>query len=644
MTQSKKSRSVGAQETTQPADCRQNSGDDLLSQCLTSKDGVMQLNIPRHVIPDFLAQANTAVNTGRIRQASELLNDHNIEIACRMAAKNPSYADVIYLLLGVISQKVERLKDALKWYERILEHQQNALVVNEIATVYQTIGRYSKVVEYRKKAMEIEPGNIGIWARLAVDMMVLGKTEEGIELMRRALEKNPANSSLHSTLLWHMHYLPDQDPQMLFEEHKRWGQMHTPLSMAKTSHENDPDPDRRLRIGYLCPDFRAHSTAYTFGPFLDGHNREVVEVYGYGNVAKPDKVTEQLKRQFDHYRSVYGMDDKALVNLIEQDKIDILVEIGGLVANNRLVAMAYKPAPIQVDYGGINTSGMEQMDYRLTDSLLAPPYSQKFYVEELVYLPGGLYCYKPPDFAPPLATLPAERNGYVTFGSFNGSLKANPYIISIWAEVLKANDNSRFLMKIGGGHDQLLSEYYFGLFEQLGIDRERVEIHNWKLPVQHLQLYGQVDIVLDTYPVNGAMTTLEGLWMGVPIISLVDKYNSLSRTGLTILSRIGMEFFAVSTPGEYIAKATALAQNLPSLAKIRASMRQRMACSTLMDAKTFARGLEDAYRKMWHRWCRSQGVDVPDEESDDGTEACGISAELCTQDLTEATTDTLEEM
>ena len=601
----------------------------------------MQLNIRRHVIPNFLVKANMAANTGRMRQASELLNDHNIKIACRMAAENPSHADAIYLLLGVISQKVERLKDALKWYEKILEHQQNALVANAIATIYQTIGRYSKVVEYRKKAMEIEPNNIEIWSSFAVDMMVLGRTEEGIELMRRGLEKNPADSSLHSTLLWYLHYLPDQDPQELFEEHKRWGRMHTPPSMARTSHENGPDPDRRLRIGYLCPDFRSHSTAYTFEQFLDGHNREVIEVHGYGNVAEPDKVTERLKHQFDHYRHVYGTSDEALVSLIVQDKIDILVEIGGRVANNRLVAMAYKPSPIQVDCGGINTSGMEQIDYRLTDSLLTPPHSQEFFTEELVYLPGGLYCFKPPDFAPPVAGLPAERNGYVTFGSFNGTLKTNAYIVSIWAEVLKANENSHFIMKIGGGNDKLLSEYHFDMFERFGVSRERVEIHNWKLPVEHLQLYGEVDIVLDTYPVNGAMTMLEGLWMGVPAISLVGKQGFLSRMGLSILSRIGLEFFAVSSPAEFVAKATALAQNLPALAKIRASMRQRIECSPLRDAKAFARGLEDAYRMMWRRWCRSQGVDVPQEDPAAEDNICAGTVETTAKRTTETTTDAL---
>ncbi|MHC4495763.1 MAG: O-linked N-acetylglucosamine transferase family protein, partial [Planctomycetota bacterium] len=385
--------------TIRPANHGEAPGSTLLSQCLTSEGGHIQLNIPGHVLPDFLIEANTAVNNKQLPRAGELLNADNIEIACRMAAKNPSHGDVIYLMLGKISQRIGRLKDALKWYDRILQHQQNALIANEIANIYQIMGRYSKVVEFRMKAMEIEPENIGIWSNFAVDLMVLGRAREGIELLRRALEKNPTNSSMHSNLLWYMNYLPDQDPQILLEEHLRWAQMHAPPSMARTSHPNDPNSDRRLRVGYLCPDFRLHPTASTFNQFLDGHDREVVEVYGYGNVAKPDEVTEQLKQKFDRYRSVYGLDDRSLVDLIAKDKIDILVGIGGRVANNRLMAMAYKPAPIQVDYGGTNTSGMEQIDYRLTDSLLTPPRLQKFFVEDLVYLPGGLYCFKPPDFA-----------------------------------------------------------------------------------------------------------------------------------------------------------------------------------------------------------------------------------------------------
>lgn len=596
-----------------PAEVQQVLGKSLLSRCLSSAGGNLSLNIPGQILPDFLVEANEAVNSKRLDRAAELLGDQNLETARLRAAERPAHANVIYLMLGIISQKLGRSTDALAWYEKILETERNALVANEMANIYQKIGRYAGVLEYRRKAMEAEPDNIGIWSNYAVDLIVLGEAGEGIELLRRAADRNPSNEALHSNVLWYTHYLPDHDPQALFEEHRRWGQIHTPPSMARGTHANDPDPDRRLRVGYLCPDFRSHPTADTFDQFLNGHNREIVEVYGYGNVAVPDKVTERLSNKFNHYRNVYGTSDEDLAALIEQDKIDILVEIGGRVANNRLMALARKPAPIQVDCGGINTTGMEQIDYRLTDSLLSPAGSEDLSVEDLVYLPGGLYCFSPPDHAPPVAPLPAERNRHITFGSFNGALKTNAFIVSIWAEVLRANEGSRFLMKIGGGNDRLLRNYYLDLFERSGIARERVEIHNWKSPVEHLRLYGEVDIVLDTYPVNGAMTMLEGLWMGVPPISLVGKHGFLSRTGLSILSRIGMEFFAASSPQEYVAKATALARNLPALAKIRATMRERMSSSPLLDTKLFARGLEDAYRKVWHRWCRSQGIHAEPE-------------------------------
>jgi predicted O-linked N-acetylglucosamine transferase (SPINDLY family) len=331
-------------------------------------------------------------------------------------------------------------------------------------------------------------------------------------------------------------------------------------------------------------------------------------VYGYGNVAKPDNFTARFKTKFDHYRNIRGVSDEKVAGLIEEDKIDILVEIGGHVGDNRLPVLAYKPAPVQVDYGGFNTTGMQAVDYRLTDNLADLPESQKFYTEELVYLPGGLTCYAPPDFAPSVTALPALRKAHITFGVFNNNMKINPYTMSLWAEILKANSNSRLLMKLAVGNDQGMKDKYLGRFEQLGINRERVEICGWKAPVEHLKLYGEIDIALDSYPYNGGVTTLEGLWMGVPIVSLVGSSGFLSRVGLSILSRVGLESFAVLTPTEYVEKAVSLAENLETLAEIRASMRERMTAGVLCDAKTFARSVEAAYRKMWHRWCQCRNV------------------------------------
>jgi len=598
----------------------------------------MELKIPRGILPDFIVKANDAVNRGHISEAMELLSDDNVSEASRMAEADQSHADIVFLMLALIFQKTQQLKEAEKWYKKILEHEQNALVLNELGCIYQSIGRLSEAMECRRKAVQIDPGNAGIFGNYAADLMLAGNMAEGIDLLRNALKADPKNTLIHSNLIWYLHYLPDQNPEMLFAEHTRWAREHAPASMARSSHNNAPEPDRKLRIGYVSPDFRKHSVAYNFEAFLSGRNREFAEVYGYGSVAVPDEMTERLKGQFDHYRNIFGLQDKQIARMVEQDGIDILVEIGGHTGNNRLGVLAYKPAPLQVDYGGLNTSGMEQIDYRLTDSLLDPPERDRFYLEESVCLPGGLFCYSPPDFAPPVEPLPALRNGCVTFGSFNGSLKANPYILSLWAQVLKANEQSRLLMKFPGAGDQQMQEMFVRRFEEFGISANRVKIVGWKPSVEHLKLYGQVDIVLDTYPFNGCITTLEGLWMGVPPVSLVGKNSLLSRSGLSILTRVGLEFFAASTPDEFVAKSTALSQNLPALAKIRASLRQRMSLSSLCDAKGYAASVEDAYRKMWYRWCRNQGVNTPDCEfnfnCDD--QCCETLGASCSSDSADA--------
>jgi predicted O-linked N-acetylglucosamine transferase (SPINDLY family) len=411
--------------------------------------------------------------------------------------------------------------------------------------------------------------------------MSVGQKGRGIEMLRQAVARAPERARIHSSYLANLHYMPDLNPEMLFAEHKRWGQIHAPAERARTSHRNNPDPDRKLRIGYISADFRTHSVAYNFMAFLDNRDPEKVEVYGYGNVVVPDTMTGLLKGKFDCYRSIHGIEDEEVVHIIEQDEIDILVEIGGHTTDNRLGVIAYKPAPIQVDYGGFNTSGMEQIDYRLTDSLLDPPELRRFYVEESVCLPSGLFCYRPPEFAPPVGPLPAKRNGFITFGSFSNGIKINTSILSLWAQVLKKTENSRLLLKFRGGDERYLQEHYLSHLERMGVSGDRITICGWKPPVDHLDLYNQVDIALDTYPFGGCMTTLEGLWMGVPEVSLVGENSLLSRTGLSILSRLDMDFFAASTPDEYVSKAVALAHKPDALAGIRGSLRQRMAASTL---------------------------------------------------------------
>ncbi len=537
-----------------------------------------------------------------------------VELLRQIVEKNPSRMDAVFELAKVL-EKSGRFDEAEKWYKKILFQQPYVQVYINLADMYSETGRPSQAIQHLKKAIGIEPENSKFWSKLAYLLIRTGKTQEGISLLRKVIEKEPGNRAVHSNFLGLLHYLPDIDTRMFFDEHKKWGLIHAPIALAKVSHENAPVPDRRLRIGYISPDFRTHVVMYFFESLLDAHAQQEVEVYGYGSVKSPDEVTERLKSKFNHYRNIYNITDEAAARVIEKDRIDILVDIAGHTRYNRLGVLAYRPAPIQVTcLGHPDTIGMQQIDYRFTDDLADLPQSQQFYIEELVSLPDGFLCYRPPDPAPPVETLPAERNGYITFGSFNNNRKIHPSIIALWAEILKSNADSRFILKFSAKADRDLEDHYLGIFEHFGVSRKKVQIYDTqKTFFKHLQLYNEVDIALDTYPYNGTTTTCEALWMGVPVISLVGEHH-VSRVGLSILTRVGLEFFAASTSEEYLAKAVALAEKPDAIAKIRASMRKRIADSVLCDKNKFTHNVETAYRKMWYRWCKNREGEIADNK------------------------------
>jgi predicted O-linked N-acetylglucosamine transferase (SPINDLY family) len=435
--------------------------------------------------------------------------------------------------------------------------------------------------------------------------MRLGYIDKAIALLRKTVEKLPDSNSMHSRLLLNMHYLPEVNHSSIFEESKRWAQRNLPQSLAKTSHRNTPDPERKLRIGYASPDFRTHSVSYFFEPLLDAHNRDIVEVYGYGNVVHYDSTTDRLKGKFDHYRNIRSLDNKAAAELIENDNIDILVDLAGHSAGSVVYTMAYKPAPIQVAWLGYpDTTGMSQIDYRLTDEIADPVEFKKFYSEELFYLPESFLCYSPGQMMPPVVQSPCLKRKSITFGSFNNSAKINSVVIEMWSRILKSTPDSSLLLKFKSGSDEEIRQIYLDRFAGHGISPDRIATSDWLPSRQHLELYGHVDIALDTFPYNGTTTTCQALLMGVPVITLAGDHH-ISRVGSSILTCLGLEFFIASTPDEYVAKAVALASNKEALDKIRSSMRTRMAVNPLCNKAKFAENIESAYRQMWRRWCQS---------------------------------------
>lgn len=572
----------------------------------------LQYDAWKETMPQWLKDANTAVEHGQLEEAARLLEEESVQ---KVLEEQPDSSKIfmmykVALLVCQIGQ-VQRAEDL---YHDILEISAHPAIYSELATICQHSGRLNEAVHYLGVALEKAPNEPMLWGNLGTTLMRLGQTEKSIELLRNTVKKRPDNNQAHSNLLLYMHYLPDVKRSSIFEESRRWANANLPARMAKTTHNNDPDPDRRLKIGYISPDFHEHSVTYFFEPLLDAHNRRNVEVYGYGNVMHYDDTTDRLKRKFDHYHNIRPLDDKEAAALIERDGVDILIDLAGHSGNSRIYAMAYKPAPIQVTWLGYpDTTGMSQIDYRLTDCIADPPGSQQFYTEELFCLPEGFLCYGPGEAMPPIADSPVQKKGSITFGSFNSSSKINPVIIELWSRILKSTPDSSLLLKFRSGGDDEIRDMFLRRFEKFGISPDRIATCGWVVSPGHLELYNQVDIALDTYPYNGTTTTCQALLMGVPVISLAGEHH-MSRVGLSILTRLGLEFFAASTPDEYVAKTAALAANPDALAKIRASMRTRMAVSPLCNKDKFAENIEQAYRKMWRRWCADQHSSKSEKE------------------------------
>jgi protein O-GlcNAc transferase len=560
----------------------------------------MNVVIADDAVPKFLMRAHELACIGQPEEALACLTEPNL----RQVQDQVGVAAQI--VLGQTWRMLGHLREAAECYERATAEYPDKIILAELAGLYRDVGRFSQALRCCERALLIQEEWPELKALYASCLMKMGQLRAGIEVMKGLVHAGLATAELHSQYLFHLHYIPEMDAKTVLRECRRWGALFAPRRLARTGHANAPDPCRRLRIGYLSADFRRHSVAYTFEALLDGRNPQDIEVYGYGSVARPDEVTERLAQKFDGYRDILKLDDKAVADLVERDKIDILVALAGHSTGHRLGVLAHKPAPIQVDSGSLGTTGMEQVDYRLTDRWLDPPNTQADYLEKFKYLPGGFVCYRPAPNAPAVARPPVLKNGYLTFGSFNNLLKVNDDTIGLWTRILRAVPDSRLLMKFHGSHDPILMQMIRDRFERNRISSDRLQFIGYcDSFAEHLQCFRTMDIALDTYPFNGCLTTLEGLWMGVPTLTL-NGTSYVAQVGRSIMTQLGLDVFTANTPDEFVAKAGTLAQQIPVLVKLRRSLRPCMQASTVCDPQRYARELETAFRHMWTTWCKLQ--------------------------------------
>lgn len=549
--------------------------------------------------------ALTHFNLGAIFRAQGRLDDaaQSFSEAVRL---DPSQM-AVYETLKAVLLELDRADEAAQCHLEMLKlYPVNADTMASKGSMLHILSRLEEAADCYRKALQLKPGNASLHDSLASALCEQGKYKEAIEHHRLALRLDPVNYRFHSNLLLTLQYSPDIDSAEIFAEHCGAAKAYAVVLSEGLIHANDRDPERRIRVGYVSSDFRMHSVAFFLEPLLVGHDFHQVEIFCYSGVSRPDAMTERMQGWAHHWRDIDGLQDEQVAAMARADGIDILVDLAGYTGGCRLGLFARKPAPVQASWlGYLDTSGLEAMDYHLTDAQVDPEGRDAFYVESLARLPGCFLCYKPLPDAPEVAVLPALEKGAVTFGSFNALPKVNENVVALWASVLRAVPRSQLFIKSSALTDGATSERYYGLFEAQGIGRDRVElIGHTATQTEHLDLYKRLDIALDTFPYNGATTTCEALWMGVPVLTLAGVRNA-SRMGVSLLNAVGMQDWIAETPEQYVTIATKMAADLPHLASLRAGLRERMAVSPLCDGKSFATKVEAAYRAMWRKYCAS---------------------------------------
>lgn len=470
---------------------------------------------------------------------------------------------------------------------------------NTLALAYEALHRKDEATQHYHEAVRLNPDFADAWSNLGTNLTEQGRIDEAITALRKSLEIRPLAPPIASNLLLTLTYSSTFPPEELAAEHTRWASTfasETPPSPAP----HDPRPDRRLKLGYISADFRSHTVAGFIEQLFRHHNREQVHLTAYANVARADATTEMLKSLADDWRPIAGVPDERVAEQIRNDHIDILIDLSGHTAGNRLLTLAHRPAPIQCTvFGYPNTTGLKAVDYRITDEVSDPPgMTESLYAEDLLRLPCLPWVYQPPGDAPDLTPLPGLDRSTITFGCLNNAAKISEACLQAWVRILKEIPSARLVLL--AGQSEAGAKRLTDLLTAAGVSGDRLQMV-FRLPrSEYYEAYQLFDLALDPFPYNGGVTTCDALWMGVPVLTLAGN-TYVSRQGAAILTHAGLgEFVAESVDG-LVALARTWAENRDVLAEIRAGLRDQLARSPVADGPAYVRHLEEALRRAWQK-------------------------------------------
>ena len=506
--------------------------------------------------------------------------------------------------LGTTLQELGKLEGAEKSYQQAILLRPDFVDAHyNLGITLQDLGKLKEAEKSYRQAILLKPDYAKAHNNLGNLLKQPGRLEEAFYSYNKAIEIKANYSDAYSNKNLCLNHSSLWSPLFIYKQHlefeKQFGKLENVSSHSLPLKKNNGE---RLRIGYVSADFRKHSVAFFFEPLLQNHSSNIVETFCYYNNPIVDATTKRLMVNCDHWRSIFGISNRNITNLIKKDKIDILVDLSGHTAGNSLLVFAQKPSPIQVTWLGYpNTTGLSAIDYRFTD-LIADPIGEAddLHSEKLLRLPHGFQCYQGNEKILVEKELPLMKCEHITFGSFNDVSKLTPEVIKIWSKILQAVPKSRLVLKFPKLDTN--TSYYQELFVNEGIAKERTEFYKRSPNIEeHLQLYKTIDIGLDPFPYNGATTTCEALWMGVPVITLLGDRH-VGRVGASILTNVDLTSFIAQDINSYIELAVEMSTKTEYLKKIRAGLRKRMQNAPLCDAVSFASDIETAYLDMWHKY------------------------------------------
>lgn len=550
--------------------------------------------------PDYALAYN---NLGRVLAQMGQRNEAKACFACAIQCK-PGYADPHHNL-GIELKGEGDLDGAVVAFLAAIEINPNfADAFCNLGSTYLLMQRVTEAAVAYRKAVDIQPGNSRHHTNVGGVMLKLGRHQDAIAAFNVALRLDPSDAFTRSALILATSYISSNAAE-LYALSAHWDHVHgVPLRGAINRHGNAPDPDRRLRVGYVSADFRNHAAVFWIEPLLAVLHHGDFEVVCYNNNARVDFVTERIKPLADAWIECATLSDEALAERIRRDGIDILVDLSSHTEGHRLLVFARQPAPVQVSWFGFPVStGLKTMQYRLTDAVMDPPNQREnFYSEKLIRLNRFYAAFRPDPATPGVGDSPFVQNGFVTFASFNTFAKITPSMLDLWATILVGTPHSRLLLQAAGVESLELTEMVRSAFTVRGVEPHRLTLRGWTSIEDYLRLGQEADIALDPYPFNGGVTTCHALWMGLPVITLSGQ-SAASRVGASILGRMGLAECVANDPDTYRDNAVRLAQDGSKLSALRASLRTRMETAGLLDGAGLASEVDGAFRAMWRTWC-----------------------------------------